>query len=96
MFNLFLVNDVTGHEASCMHGSPVAGETGPAAISCIGTEFQSPFPNRYSINTVATFDPQSYRFSFNQTWYCDDENPAKPYVCLSLRMPYQLPQCSAC
>ncbi|KAK4165465.1 hypothetical protein QBC43DRAFT_208397 [Cladorrhinum sp. PSN259] len=77
VFNLFLVNDVTGYEASCMHGS-LTNEIGPTTLVCAGTEFQESAPNRYAINTIANLDPETFLFSFNQTWYCDDHNPAKP------------------
>ncbi|KAK4223380.1 hypothetical protein QBC38DRAFT_517170 [Podospora fimiseda] len=77
VFNLFLVNDITGYEASCMHGS-LSNDIGPTTLVCYGAEFQEPYPNRYTISTTASFDPETFLFSFSQTWYCDDQNPAKP------------------
>ncbi|KAK3985429.1 hypothetical protein QBC44DRAFT_374158 [Cladorrhinum sp. PSN332] len=77
IFNLLLVNDATGYEASCMHGS-LTNDVGPTTLLCAGSEFQDQYPNRYAISTVGSFDPETYVFSVNQTWYCDDHNPAKP------------------
>jgi hypothetical protein len=71
-FNFLLYNNHNGYQASCMSGD-YAGE-----IQCAGNEFQAPSNGRYLITTSAVFDPVSYAFSLNQTWFCDDADPAKP------------------
>ncbi|CAP65119.1 uncharacterized protein PODANS_5_7010 [Podospora anserina S mat+] len=68
-----LTNLANGYEASCMSQGPVATN-----IFCAGTEFQSFTIGRYSISTAVQFDPATYSVTVNQTWFCDDHNPAKP------------------
>lgn len=83
-FNVLLINTATGYEASCMSGAGFGDgltptpATGPLNLVCAGSEFQSFGGGRYSITTAASFDPATFRFTVNQTWYCDDVNPANP------------------
>ncbi|KAK0726844.1 hypothetical protein B0T26DRAFT_636167 [Lasiosphaeria miniovina] len=70
-FNVIVYNAAIGYTASCMPG------VGNAMV-CAGDEFGSIGRDRYSLSTDATFDPQTFRFSINQTWYCDDADPGKP------------------
>jgi hypothetical protein len=83
-FNVVLKNVATGYEASCMSGAGFGDgltptpSTGLLNLVCAGSEFQSSNGGRYSINTAATFDPSTFTFTVNQTWYCDDVSAAKP------------------
>lgn len=72
---LQVVNDATGYHAGCM---PANDPNNPAAITCAGYEFGELGTDRYHMATTATFDPKTLEFSVNQTWYCDDVDPARP------------------
>ncbi|KAL2265811.1 hypothetical protein VTJ83DRAFT_6911 [Remersonia thermophila] len=54
------------------------GEDGLATLSCFGYEFQSASVGAYPPTTRAWFDVEESRIAVEQTWYCDDEDPAKP------------------
>ncbi|CAK7213090.1 hypothetical protein SBRCBS47491_001684 [Sporothrix bragantina] len=83
-----VVNTATGYEAGCSANYGVGG--GPAApgtnngsvtalhVGCTGTEFGSPAFGKYTPRTDASFDPVTNIFTVNQTWFCDDEDAAKP------------------
>lgn len=83
-FTVLVSNPATGYEASCMSGSGFGAGldptpvTGPLTLICAGSEFQASGGGLYSITTDASFDPSSFRFSVNQTWYCDNGSGAKP------------------
>ncbi|KAB5525533.1 hypothetical protein GE09DRAFT_1178205 [Coniochaeta sp. 2T2.1] len=83
-FNVLLMNTATGYEASCMSGAGFGDgltptpATGPLNLVCAGYEFQSSNGGRYGITTAASFDPSTFTFNVNQTWYCDDVSAAKP------------------
>lgn len=83
-FTVLVTNAATGYEASCMSGAGFGGgltptpATGPLTLVCAGTEFQSTGGGKYSISTAASFDPYTFRFTVNQTWFCDETDPAKP------------------
>jgi len=70
-FNLVITNLATGYQASCMIGS---GKN----LRCSGSEFGRLKPDRYTVETAATFDFRTFEFAMNQTWYCDESDPAKP------------------
>ncbi|OIW23408.1 hypothetical protein CONLIGDRAFT_585806 [Coniochaeta ligniaria NRRL 30616] len=83
-FNVLLTNAATGYQASCMSGAGFGDgltptpASGPLNLVCAGSEFQSSGGGKYSITTAASFDPSTFRFTVNQTWYCDDLSPASP------------------
>jgi hypothetical protein len=75
--NAFVIirNDHTGYTASC--GGGLSDATGPQTLSCQGqTAFRR--PDQYQIDTVLQFDPKSFNLTINQTWFCDDVDPAQP------------------
>ena len=47
-------------------------------LTCAGHEFGAQGTDRYHLETEALFDPATFRFTMNQTWYCDAADPAKP------------------
>jgi hypothetical protein len=71
-FNLLVMNPTIGYEASCIPGS-FSND-----LACAGQEFGSLGSGRYRISTGASFDPATFRFTVNQTWYCDDADPGNP------------------
>ncbi|KAK3321779.1 hypothetical protein B0H66DRAFT_494379 [Apodospora peruviana] len=73
-FNMVITNDATGYQASCMLGR----DTSDGPLRCSGSEFGRLKPDRYTVETEALFDRHTYKFTMNQTWYCDDSDPAKP------------------
>ncbi|CAK7211578.1 hypothetical protein SCUCBS95973_001162 [Sporothrix curviconia] len=89
-----IVNTATGYEAGCSANYGVGGGPAPAApgtsagglsfnstalhVGCTGTEFGSPAFGKYTPRTDASFDPITNVFTVNQTWFCDDEDEAKP------------------
>ena len=83
-FNVLLINTATGYQAGCMAGAGFGDgltptpATGPLNLVCAGAEFQSSGGGKYSIATAASFDPYTFMFTVNQTWYCDDASPADP------------------
>ena len=81
IFSLLLDNPAIGYQASCMPGNAF-GDLGPTAsstrLSCAGNEFGSLGADRYRLSTEASFDPLTFRFTVNQTWYCDDVDASKP------------------
>lgn len=77
-FNLLVTNDATGYQASCMPGGSLGGQPDLRRLSCAGYEFQQGSVGQYPIVTQGGFDPDTFTFTLNQTWYCDDTDPAKP------------------
>ncbi|KAK3366204.1 hypothetical protein B0T24DRAFT_711682 [Lasiosphaeria ovina] len=73
-FTFQLANDVIGYEASCIPGNT------RTSLTCAGVEFQSASPDRYRLSTDASFDPDTFKVTLTQTWYCDDTDPSKPYA----------------
>lgn len=73
-FNLQIINPAIGYQAGCMSG----GEPDDPVLVCAGQEFGELGTDRYHMATSATFDPDTLEFNVNQTWYCDDVDPAKP------------------
>jgi len=80
----FLVtNPATGYDASCMTSVTPDGaqpREDILTLTCAGLEFQSPTIGKYSTSTLATFNVLTSTVSINQTWYCDDTDPGRPYV----------------
>jgi len=72
--NLLLTNPATGYQTGCF---PI-GLDEDLNLMCAGVEFQSEDTGKYSLQTTATFDNITMTFAFNQTWYCDDVDAAKP------------------
>lgn len=70
-------NNVLDYSAFC--GGVLTGNPGLQAIPC---QAQAAYRRRarYEIETVAWFDPQTFDMAVDQTWFCDDEDPAQPYV----------------
>ncbi|KAK4119005.1 hypothetical protein N657DRAFT_650692 [Parathielavia appendiculata] len=69
-------NDVLDYTATCY--GPLTGDEGPQPLTCQG---QAPIygrPPKYQINTAATFQVRSFALTVNQTWFCDDQDPAQP------------------
>jgi hypothetical protein len=83
-FTVLLTNTATGYQAGCMSGAGFGDgltptpATGLLNLVCSGSEFQSSAGGRYSISTAATFDPATFKFTVNQTWYCDNVSAAVP------------------
>lgn len=73
-FLVQVINPSIGYQASCMWGGVIEDTT----LVCNGDEFGRLGSDRYQLATSAMFDPDTHEFSVNQTWYCDDEDPAKP------------------
>lgn len=82
-FSVLVTNQATGYAASCMSGAGFGDgltptpATGPLTLVCAGTEFQSSGGGRYSISTTANFNPYTFQFEVNQTWFCDADQ-ARP------------------
>ncbi|KAK4184375.1 hypothetical protein QBC35DRAFT_540527 [Podospora australis] len=77
IFNLHITNPATGYEAGCMYGA-LTTEPTESSLVCSGNEFGDLDGARYTPSTSGSWDPATYRFSMNQTWYCDDVDPSKP------------------
>lgn len=79
-FNILVKNSATGYQANCfpniLNGDPT--QLTPTSFACAGDEFQSFTTGMYTIQTNVEFDQATYRFSLNQTWYCDDTDPGEP------------------
>ncbi|KAL1839316.1 hypothetical protein VTJ49DRAFT_1644 [Mycothermus thermophilus] len=77
-FMVVVVNTATGYEASCNLGRRGLDENGMATLGCNGYEFQSSSVGAYPVSTRAWFDAERYQMGVEQTWFCDDEDAAKP------------------
>ncbi|OAA66648.1 hypothetical protein SPI_01224 [Niveomyces insectorum RCEF 264] len=75
---LQVVNHAIGYQAGCTGFLADDLSTTPTAFACSGQGYDFIGKDRYSIQTQALFEPATFRFTVNQTWYCDDEDPAKP------------------
>lgn len=78
MFNLILTNSANGYQASCMPGTSFDYSSDPSHLVCAGEEFQSFTIGSYPVSTTASFNESTLGFSLQQTWFCDDQDPAKP------------------
>ncbi|KAL2261751.1 hypothetical protein VTK26DRAFT_3458 [Humicola hyalothermophila] len=78
-FNLLLENPANGYQASCMLGAGFRyNESDLSSLTCAGVEFQSSRIGAYHISTQASFQESTLVLLVNQTWFCDDTDPAKP------------------
>ncbi|KAK4141971.1 uncharacterized protein C8A04DRAFT_30373 [Dichotomopilus funicola] len=79
-FNVLITNPAIAYQASCIPGGGGNGldDGGVAHLTCAGAEFQSGFMGAYPIGTKAGFDPVEKGFWLEQTWFCDDEDAARP------------------
>ncbi|AEO58268.1 hypothetical protein MYCTH_101321 [Thermothelomyces thermophilus ATCC 42464] len=77
--NAFVIirNDNLGYIASC--GGPLTADSGPQALTCTG-QVPRRRPDKYQIETALSFDPDTFVLAINQTWYCDDQDPAEPFA----------------
>ena len=75
--NAFIIirNNVLGYSASC--GGTLTGATGGQVLSC-SPQTVVQRQSKYQIQTVVLFDPKTFAVTVNQTWFCDDEDSAKP------------------
>lgn len=73
---IVVTNRETGASSSCFL-ERYSSVLGPQVMDC---SEQVPYGPRekYHIITEATFDPATFAFSVNETWYCDDLDPAAP------------------
>ena len=74
---LQIINPGTGHQASCTGILPSDLSSAPAKLSCSGGNDPTG-RDRYQVTTDVVFEPTTFRFTINQTWFCDDVNPAEP------------------
>ncbi len=77
-FILQAVNPAIGYQTGCMAGNPPEGNSTVMPLVCNGQEFGNYGSDRYHITTDAVFDTATFRFTMNQTWYCDDVDEGKP------------------
>lgn len=77
-FHLLLTNPANGYQASCLPPGSLGGASNLSQLTCAGEEFQSSFSGHHVITTQASFDPSTFVFALNQTWFCDDTDAAKP------------------
>jgi hypothetical protein len=75
--NVFVIirNDHLGYTASC--GGVLTGAGGPHPLTCEG-QLAYRRPDKYQIDTVLSFAPETFELTVNQTWFCDDQDPAQP------------------
>ncbi|KAK3290485.1 uncharacterized protein B0H64DRAFT_350467 [Chaetomium fimeti] len=75
--NAFVIvrNDHLGYTASC--GGVLSAAAGPQPLSCEG---QVPYrrADKYQIDTTLSFEPDTFALGIDQTWFCDDQDPAQP------------------
>ncbi|KAM7195842.1 hypothetical protein V8F33_006491 [Rhypophila sp. PSN 637] len=71
--NLVIDNPAIGYQASCVL---TAGNDN--RLRCSGQEFGRLKPDRYVVETFAKLDLFTFEFAVNQTWYCDESDPATP------------------
>ncbi|KAK4167472.1 hypothetical protein QBC43DRAFT_142349 [Cladorrhinum sp. PSN259] len=70
-------NNVLGYTATCNGDFPTGSGFYP--LQCFTQSTSGP-REKYHIQTVPEFNPQTFTLSLNETWYCDDANPAVPVV----------------
>ncbi|KAK4121473.1 hypothetical protein N657DRAFT_622752 [Parathielavia appendiculata] len=69
-------NDGLGYSATCA-GALSADLEGPQLLTCQGqTAYRR--PAKYQIGTTLSFNPRTFGLTVNQTWFCDDQDPAQP------------------
>ncbi|KAL1862770.1 hypothetical protein VTK73DRAFT_6657 [Phialemonium thermophilum] len=76
-FMLQIVNPLLGYQAGCVGFLADDLAPTPVTLSCSGgADFSG--RNRYQIDTTVYFQPATFSFTVNQTYYCDDVDPARP------------------
>ena len=70
-----LKNNVLGYTATC--SGIFATGSGFYPLTCAAQSTYRP-REKWHIQTVPEFDPKSLVLNLNETWYCDDANPAAP------------------
>lgn len=77
--NAFIMirNDNLGYTASC--GGTFSSAGGGQLLTCSG-QTAVRRPDKYQIQSTLMFDPQTFDLTVDQTWFCDDQDPAQPYV----------------
>jgi len=70
-----VTNDITGATASC--SGTFSGDSGPQSMTCFAQGATRP-REKYHIQTEASYDTTSLIFTINETWFCDNSDPAAP------------------
>ncbi|KAL1839900.1 hypothetical protein VTJ49DRAFT_1035 [Mycothermus thermophilus] len=74
-------NDYLGYNALCT--GQYTGTAQPATLTCTG-QTAVRRPEKYQIQSSALYDPVTHDLTVNQTWFCDDEDPAEPLALTAL------------
>ncbi|KAK3989608.1 hypothetical protein QBC44DRAFT_342503 [Cladorrhinum sp. PSN332] len=80
-------NNVLGYTATC--NGNFASFSGFYPLQCTAQSTNRP-REKYHIQTIPEFNPETLTLSLNETWYCDDANPAVP-VAITAHATAQLP-----
>lgn len=75
---LQVINHAIGYQAGCTGFLSDDLSTKPVSFTCTGQGYDFIGKDRYRITTQALFEPATFNFTVNQTWYCDDVDAGKP------------------
>lgn len=75
---LQVINHAIGYQAGCTGFLSDDLSTKPVSFTCTGQGYDFIGKDRYRIQTQALFEPATFRFTVNQTWYCDDVDAGRP------------------
>ncbi|CAK7216110.1 hypothetical protein SCUCBS95973_002693 [Sporothrix curviconia] len=75
---LQVINHAIGYQAGCTGFLSDDLSSKPVSFACSGQGYDFVGKDRYRIQTQALFEPATFRFTVNQTWYCDDVDAGKP------------------
>ncbi|CAK7207402.1 hypothetical protein SEUCBS139899_010212 [Sporothrix eucalyptigena] len=75
---LQVINHAIGYQAGCTGFLSDDLSSKPVSFTCSGQGYDFIGKDRYRIQTQALFEPATFRFTVNQTWYCDDVDAGKP------------------
>jgi hypothetical protein len=75
---LQVINHAIGYQAGCTGFLSDDLSTKPVSFTCTGQGYDFIGKDRYRIQTQALFQPATFNFTVNQTWYCDDVDAGKP------------------
>ncbi|CAK7208775.1 hypothetical protein SBRCBS47491_000209 [Sporothrix bragantina] len=75
---LQVINHAIGYQAGCTGFLSDDLSSKPVSFTCSGQGYDFVGKDRYHIQTQALFEPATFRFTVNQTWYCDDVDAGKP------------------
>ncbi|KJR84733.1 uncharacterized protein SPSK_08952 [Sporothrix schenckii 1099-18] len=75
---LQVINHAIGYQAGCTGFLSDDLSTKPVSFTCAGQGYDFLGRDRYRIQTQALFEPATFNFTVNQTWYCDDTDEGKP------------------